>query len=340
MIGYLKATPNQYVIKYNRGKITKKGRGISFFYSKASTTLAIIPMESAEVPFIFTELTNDFQDLAIQGQITFRISRPELIAELLDFSHDGRGYLREDQKKLPARVLNILQEEVKRVVEGKSLREILSASSQVNGAVLPAIQNNREIQGLGLAVLGLGITSIKPTPETSRALEAEMREKILQEADEAIYRRRNAAIEQERSIEENQLNTDIAIEEKKRQILEKQLISEREELEARAAMERLKMEQRLQEEEQNTELVRLKTENARKEAEAEGFKIAELMRGYNTLDADILEAVKYSGMTPPQLLADSFRQLAKESGKIGNLTIAPDLVTELLKTGRQAGTKV
>ncbi len=49
---------------------------------------------------------------------------------------------------------------------------------------------------------------------------------------------------------------------------------------------------------------------------------------------DILEAVKYSGMTPPQLLADGFRQLALESSKIGNLTISPDMISELLKAGK------
>lgn len=335
MIGYLKGKPNQYIQKFNRGKITKEGRGISFYYYRATTTLNIIPMESVETPFIFSELTNDFQDLAIQGQITYQIDKPEVIANLLDYSHDGRRYLGEDYKKLPTRILNILQEEVKKIVEVKGLREVLAASSVISSFVLPAIQENKEIKALGLIILGLRITSIKPTPETSRALEAEMRETILQKADEAIYRRRNAAIEQERSIQENQLNTDIAIEEKKRQILEKQLISEKEELEARAEMERLKMEQLLAKEQQNTELVKLKTENARKEAETEGFKIAEVMRGYNALNADILEATKYSGMTPPQLLADGFRNLAKQSGKIENLTISPDMFAELVKAGKK-----
>ncbi len=335
MIGYLKATPNQYILKYNRGKLNKNGRGLSFVYYKATTTINIIPMDSVEIPFIFSEITNDFQDLAIQGQITYQIEQPEIIANLIDYTHDGSKYLSDDNKKLPTRILNILQEEVKRIVEVKTLREVLTASSEISRSVLPAIQGNREIESLGIAVLGLRITSIKPTPETSRALEAEMRETILQEADEAIYRRRNAAIEQERSIQENQLNTEIAIEEKKRQILEKQLITESEELEARAAMEKLKMKQFLDKEQQNTELVKLKSENSRKEAEAEGFKIAEIMRGYNAINADILEASKYSGMTPPQLLADGFRQLALQSGKIENLTISPDMFSELTKAGRK-----
>ena len=41
-------------------------------------------------------------------------------------------------------------------------------------------------------------------------------------SDEAIYARRNAAVEQERRIKESELNTEIAVEEKKRQIRETQ----------------------------------------------------------------------------------------------------------------------
>ena len=65
------------------------------------------------------------------------------------------------------------------------------------------MKNNKEINSLGIEVLGLSLLAIKPSPETQRALEAETREQILQEADDAIYTRRNSAVEQERKIKEN-----------------------------------------------------------------------------------------------------------------------------------------
>ena len=46
-------------------------------------------------------------------------------------------------------------------------------------------------------------------------MEAATREQILQQQDEAIYKRRNAAIEQERIVKENELNTEIKVAEKK-----------------------------------------------------------------------------------------------------------------------------
>ena len=72
----------------------------------------------------------------------------------------------------------------------------------------------------GVEVLDFAILSIRPTPEISKALEAESRESLFRQSDEAIYSRRNAAVEQERLIKENELNTEIAVEEKKRQIRE------------------------------------------------------------------------------------------------------------------------
>ena len=50
---------------------------------------------------------------------------------------------------------------------------------------------------------------------------------MFREADEAIYARRNSAVEQERAIKENELNTEIAVENKKRQIRETQMDAER-----------------------------------------------------------------------------------------------------------------
>lgn len=64
------------------------------------------------------------------------------------------------------------------------------------------------------------------SPETARALEAKAREAILLEADSAIYARRNAAVENERAIKQSELDTEVAIEQKKRVIRETQMDAE------------------------------------------------------------------------------------------------------------------
>ena len=57
----------------------------------------------------------------------------------------------------------------------------------------------------------------------ARALEAQTRESLQKEADQAVYERRNFAVEQERIIKESELNTEIAVEEKQKQIVEKKM---------------------------------------------------------------------------------------------------------------------
>jgi hypothetical protein len=174
--------------------------------------------------------------------------------------------------------------------------------------------------------------AIKPTPETARALEASVREKLLQEADDAIYIRRNASVEQERAIQENELRTDIAVEQKKREIEE----TKREAIRAIQAKDRVIRQEGLdgdiQLEEKRKALVELASANARQEADDKAYAITAVMEAMASVDARVLEAITSAGMDPEQLISQAFRELARSSGKIGELNISPDLLQSL--TGR------
>src|SRR6267154_459476 len=99
-------------------------------------------------------------------------------------------------------------------------------SFRIADRVLQRLRDNHEMVALGIELLGLAILAVKPTPETSRALEAKAREAVLREADEAIFARRNAAVENERAIKQSELDTEIAVEQKKRTIRETQMEAE------------------------------------------------------------------------------------------------------------------
>ena len=165
-------------------------------------------------------------------------------------------------------------------------------------------------------------------------LEAKVREQFLLEADEAIYTRRNAAVEQERSIKENELNTEIAVEQKKRQIRETKLEADRAVQEKRQAMEQEGMQGNITLEEQRTELVELAVQNRRIEADAQAYGINAALEAFKTVDPKVLQALASIGMDPAQMIAGAFQNLADNAAKIGNLNIAPELLQELIK-GRQ-----
>lgn len=68
---------------------------------------------------------------------------------------------------------------------------------------------------------------------------ATVREQILKQADDAMYLRRNSAIEQERAVKENELTPRSRSRPRKRQILETQLETERAALEKRQQIQDL-----------------------------------------------------------------------------------------------------
>src|ERR1039458_245698 len=107
-----------------------------------------------------------------------------------------------------------------------TLPEVLISATAVGAEVSEALKTSESITSLGVEIMSLAVISIKPTPEMAKALEAGAREALQRKSDEAIYARRNAAVEQERRIKESELNTELAVEEKKRQIREAQMAAE------------------------------------------------------------------------------------------------------------------
>jgi hypothetical protein len=211
-----------------------------------------------------------------------------------------------------------------------SLREALGSCDGLVNTLQQGLQTAEAIVSLGIEVLGLSILAVKPKPETARALEAEAREQILREADEAIYARRNAAVEQERAIKENELNTEIAVEIKKRQIREAQMEAEKSVQQKKRELMEAEMSAKIALESENKKLVALATENTKQEAEAKAYGISVVMKAVAETDPKVLEALASVGMDPSQLVALAFKQLAESADKIGQLNITPDLLRELM----------
>ena len=329
---FIKIPPTTHVIQYSGGNVVREGAGLSFFYYSPTTSLVSVPVGSTDVPFIFEEQTGDYQTVSLQGQITYRIADPKKLAGLMDFTlaPNGRGYASDDPENLPQRVINLVHVLARAEIEKLPLKQALRASEFLVNAIRDQLGSSPEIDALGLQVLGLSLLAIKPTPETARALEAETREQLLRGADEAIYARRNAAVEQERGIKENELNTEIAVENKKRQIRETQMDAEKAVQEKEAQLERAKLETNIGLEEERKKLVSLAAENARSESDTRAYGISTTMQALSSADASVLQALATSGMKPQQLIAFAFQELAAKADKIGNLNISPELLSELL----------
>jgi regulator of protease activity HflC (stomatin/prohibitin superfamily) len=329
---FIKFQPSTYVLQYKKGVLVREGAGLAFFYYTPTAALVAVPMGSEDVPFIFEESSADFQLITVQGQVTYRITDPKKIAGLLNFSINPvtQLYISDDPQKLSQRVINVAKVLTRKGLQELPLREALRATDTLATLVTQSVKDSAELQALGVEILGLSFLAIKPTPETARALEAQAREQILREADEAVYARRNAAVEQERRIKENELNTEIAVETKQRQIRETQMEAERSIQHKQHELQQAEMTAKIALEAQNTQLVTLAMDNAKREADVKAHAAGVLMQAYAGVDPKILQALAMSGMQPGQLIALAFHELAEKAERIGQLNVTPDLLREVI----------
>lgn len=332
-INFIKFMPSDYVLKYKNGEITGEGVGLSFFYYAPTTSVMMVPIASTEAPFMFEEVTGDYQTVTVQGQLTYRIADYKKTAQILNYTVDlkTKQYISGDPKKLSQRIINIAKVLTKKHIEKMTIQEAIRASELLAQNIGKEVKEAEEINKLGIEIMGISILAILPTKETARALEAQAREEILRKADDALYERRNASIEQERKVKENELSTEIAVENKKKQIRETQLEAERLVMQKQSQIkdENLGFETAL--EEKRKSLIELKVQNSKSEADAKAYELSAVMKSLEGINPAVLQALANIGMKPDKLIAIAFQELADKADKIGQLNITPDLLQGLMK---------
>jgi hypothetical protein len=309
----MKAPPTTYVLQYKHGKVKREGTGLAFMYWAPTSTIVAVPIASADAPFVFNQTTTDFQSITVQGQLTYKVSDARKLASLLDYSLLSNGArASEDPQKLVERLVNELSTLSQRVTGRMTLREALASGDLLTSEVAAALAESPALAALGVTVLGLSILAIRPTPEMAKALEADAREALSRASDEAIYARRNAAVEQERRIKESELNTEIAVEEKKRQIRETQMAAD-------VAVE-----------EQRAALIDRRVANDRKDADARAYALEKTLAPVRELDWRTLQMLAAQSGNPASAIALAFQELATNAQKIGELNVSPDLLRALV----------
>jgi hypothetical protein len=332
-VNYIKAGPTHYIIHYQNGRVKRAGTGLAFFYYKPSSSIAVVPVASDDVPFIFNEVTADFQPITIQGQLTYRVANPQVVAAQLNYSVDGKvdKYLSEDPEKLPLRLVNLVQVLTRAEVQRREVRDALRASDEVADSVLAQLQVSPALTALGVELIALSMLAIKPTPELARALEAEAREAIQRQSDQAIYDRRNAAVEQERRIKENELNTEIAVEQKKRQIRETKAAADLAVEAQEQQLREIRLAGQIRLEDERKQLVTARVENARAEADAQAYSVEASLRPLKEMDEKVLQLLAVHSADPRLMVSMAMKEIAQNAGKIGTLNISPDLLESLIQ---------
>ncbi|KQP32894.1 band 7 protein [Methylobacterium sp. Leaf102] len=312
-IAQLKSEASSHVIRYRNGRVRQSGRGLVFWFRPETASISEVPMDDREMTLFVRGRSRDFQTVVVQGTIGWRVVDPDLLAGRVDFSlglHTGkpRG---EPIERIEARLSGIAGQAVLQEIGGNPVGALLDAGPEPLRIALESVLGAApSLAEIGVAVVSVRLTNLAPTSELERALQTPTFESLQQKADAATFARRALAVEKERAIAENELET-------------------RTELARR-----------------ETVLIAREAENARDRAaglaEAHGLEAAaeaeriRLVEGARA-EAEQRRAAIYRDLPPAVLLGLAARELAGKLETIEHVNVTPDLLAAVLGEFRKPG---
>ncbi|WP_369226211.1 SPFH domain-containing protein [Streptomyces sp. R39] len=235
---HLRGAPTAHVRHHRGEKLLHEGPGLSFWFRALTAAISEVPVDDRELAMTFHARTADFQDVAVQATVTYRVGDPAVAAARLDFSIDpDTGVWR----GTPLEQLGTLLTETAQQHALDALTRTPLAQALVDGV---AVVRERIAAGLaaeprlpatGIEVVAVRVMALRPEPEVERALRTPAREQIQQEADRATYERRAVAVERERAIAENELASQIELARREERLVEQRGANARREAEEHAA---------------------------------------------------------------------------------------------------------
>lgn len=338
-VRHLRAETTAYVLRYRRGRLVQGGRALGFWFRPMSTSIAELPVDDQELSFLFHARSADFQDACVQGAVAYRVREPEKLAERVDFSIDLRSgrWLKQPLEVLAQLVTQLAQQLALSWIAEHELRRVLQQGpTLLRSRIEQGLVGDESLRQIGLDVTTVRISSVAPTPELERALEAPMRERFQQEADEAGFQRRAQAVEKERAIQENELQNQIELAKREELLIRQRGVNDQRRVQEEAESARIEAEGRLKrllsETESKAALVHIESQaeaerdTLRAQTQAEATRAIEAAKG----EAEAARMAVYRELPQHVLLGLAAQELASKLQKIEHVRIEPDTLKHLL----------
>ena len=242
-IKYYKGEPNMYVLAYRNGQVIKKGTGRALWYLPHNTTIANVPVMTQDTAFIFNEVTANFQEIAVQGQLTYRFENPELTSKFLDFTVEPKSgrFRSKDPEKIVQLIVNTVQASTRTKVNEMDLEEAIRDVKSISNHVLTEVRKEQGLADMGVVIEKLHISAMNPKPEMQKALEADYRESLKKRADQAVYDRRTASQTEEDKLKRKEMETEVELEDRRKDLVNMQAENSLTLAEAEAKAEEMKL---------------------------------------------------------------------------------------------------
>ena len=320
IVNHFRANTGTHVLHYVNGKLKNHGRAASFWFKPLNASLATIPIDDKNLSFIFRGRSKDFQELSVQGVITYRIYEPQLLAERVDFSIDlAKGnYLGEPLEELSLLITQLSQQFALDYLNRINLKDTLTEGIEnIRQHILQSLKAEKSLSDMGIEIVSVRVSAVKPSSDVERALQMPTHEAIQQQADEATFSRRAQAVEKERAIAENELQNRIALAQQEEALIEQQGQNARQQAEELALAAKI-------EEESKAERLQISSS-----AKADSKRLSD--EAYNIGVKAKMDI--YENMSKESLMAVAFLRLAEDLN-VEQLNITPDLLATFKDIGK------
>ncbi|WP_232660814.1 SPFH domain-containing protein [Pseudonocardia sp. TRM90224] len=325
---HLRSGPTSWIRHGSSGAVRKEGVGLTFWFRAGVAVLSEVPVDDRELSLVCHARTVDHAELSVPVGITHRIAEPGRAASRLDFGIDPRtGRWRGAPLDTLATLLGELaQQPVLALLAGSTLQDALAAGPDpVQRAIEERLADDERLADLGVVVVGVRVLAVRAAPDLERALQTPTREAAQASADRATYQRRADAVERERVIAENELQSKIELARREEQLVAQrgENVRRKAELDAAAALVAAEAGIRRDQLAAEAEAARNRVVSA---AQAEALRIVGLAEA--AAEAAKMDVVR--DLPPGVLTALAMRELAGHLPEIGQLTITPDVLTGLV----------
>ena len=314
---HLRTGPTVWVQHRVGGRTRREGVGAAFWFRPLGAVLSELPVDDRELPLLFHARTADFQDLAVQAAITYRIVDPATAARRIDFSLDPEsGQWRGSPLDQVAGLLaDTAQQHGLATLAGLDLTTALARGvAPVRDALAEGLSADARLAETGVGIVGVRVMALRPEPDVEKALQTPTRERVQQDADRATYERRALAVERERAIGENELQTQIELATREEALVAQRGLNDRRKAEELAAASQ----------------IAAQAEAARSRTLAEATADATRATGLAEADAQRAKLEAYADTPEGVLLALAVQELAANLPRIENLVLTPDLLAPVL----------
>lgn len=314
---HLRAAPTVHIRALRRGKVAHEGAGVAFWFRPLTAAMSEVPLDDRELPLLFHARTADFQDVTVQATVTYRIVDPVLAAQRIDFAidTDTGKWTGSPLEQVAGLLIETAQQHGMDLLARMPLTAALvDGISAVRARMSQGLGAESRLAETGIVVIGVRVVALRPESDVERALQTPAREQVQQDADKATFERRAVAVERERAIGENEMQTKI------------ELARREEELVAQAgANDRLKTQESWAADAIATE-AKARREVALAEAKAQATRVL----GEAEAAAETARLAAYGDVRDATMWGLTVKEFAANLPKIDHLVLTPDLLTPLL----------